>query len=117
MAKHENYPKEFDEWASLASSDPDGFEKLRQALIDQFIQEAPAERRHRLRCLQWRIEQERARSKTPLGACIRLSRMMWDKVLARGGLVDHLQGLSHTLETGRIGSRTGHIIPFPTRGK
>jgi hypothetical protein len=116
VIKQEHHLRDFDKWVSLASSDPDGFERMRRALIEQFIQRAPEARRHRLRCLQWRIDQERARSKTPLAACIRLSRMMWERVTAEGGLVDHLQQLGAVLENGDYKPiRRGQVIPFTSR--
>ena len=90
----QSYLSEFDEWASLANSDPEAFEKLRRSLIDQCIEAAPEDRRQRLRSLQWRIDQECARAKTPLGACIRLTQMMWDKILGPGGLLENLQQYS-----------------------
>jgi hypothetical protein len=101
---------EFDAWASLAHSDPAAFEALRQTLIERFIAQAPEERRQRLRCLQWRIEQERARCKTPFSACISISRMMWDKALARGGLMEQLRTLG---DTHPAPVRSAKIIPFP----
>lgn len=107
---------EFEQLATLAEDDPEAFETLRAALIERFIEEAPEERRPRLRCLQWRIDQERARAKTPLGACIRLTRMMWDRVLSPGGLVDHLQRLSEPRRPSGANPRRGAtILPFPHR--
>ncbi len=85
---------EFDDWAHLAASAPETFEDLRLALIEECIREAPPGRRQRLRQLQWRIEGERARSKHPLGACIRISRMMWERVTGPGGLLAYLNALS-----------------------
>lgn len=113
----QTFLNEFDEWASLADSDPEAFEKLRRSLIDQCIEAAPEDRRQRLRSLQWRIDQERARAKSPLGACIRLTRMMWDSVLGRGGLLENLQQLSATLEQRPVASRQTQVLPFPTRSK
>jgi len=100
MAEQSDYEQEFNDWAALADADPNAFERMRQSLIDEFIESAPEERREHLRCLQWRIDQERARARSPLGACIRITRMMWDRVNARGGLVDQLQRLRGCLESG-----------------
>lgn len=84
---------DFDTWSALASSDPEAFEKQRQAIVNQAIDCAEKEQQPRLRCLQWRIDKVRERSGTPLAACIRLSGMMWDAVLGNGGLVDSLEAL------------------------
>lgn len=81
---------EFKQWVEMAKNDPELFERLRQNAIDEIIENAPEGHRQRLRCLQWRIDQERSRSKSALGACIRISRMMWESVAGRGGLLESL---------------------------
>jgi hypothetical protein len=116
MVEQDYYVTEFDEWASLAATDSDAFERMRQELIDEFIESAPPGRRNRLRCLQWRIEQERNRSRTPLGACIRISRMMWDSITGQGGLVEQLTNLRHSMEhPGQNLPRQAKIVEFPHR--
>ncbi len=116
MKEQEYYVDDFDDWASLADADPDAFERLRRELIEDFIDSAPPDRRERLRCLQWRIEQERARSRTPLGACIRITRMMWERVTSSGGLVEQLQNLSSSLEhPGRSSVRSAQVMEFRPR--
>lgn len=115
MDKANYYLEEFDEWASLADSDPNAFEHMRKTLIESFINEAPVDRRTRLRCLQWRIDQERARAGSPLGACIRLSRMMWDRVFERGGLVENLEQLADSVRGGQMQMRPARILAFRER--
>lgn len=63
---------DFDEWAGLARDNPELFEARRQAVIEGFIRKAAPAHRARLRGLQFRIDMERRRSRTPLGACVRL---------------------------------------------
>jgi hypothetical protein len=65
-------------WSSLAARDPEAFERERRATLDAFIAGAPPEHQARLKGLQFRIDLERQRSATPLGASIRLNRLMWD---------------------------------------
>lgn len=85
--KNENTAEiDFDSWAELARTDPDAFEARRLAAIDALIASAPEANRERLRCLQWRIDQERRLARTPMAACIRISRMMWRSVLGENGL-------------------------------
>ncbi len=84
---------EFEAWAELAENDPPAFEDLRQAAIEEAIQQAPLGSQQRLRGLQWRIDQERRRARTPLAACIRISQMMWESVTGDGGLLQALRGL------------------------
>ena len=88
----------FDEWAEMASQDPATFEKMRIAAIEQYIGSMPAEQQERLRRVQWRVDQERRLARTPMQACIRISRMMWESVSGRGGLRDHLLQLQGMLE-------------------
>lgn len=84
---------DFDSWSELASSDPEAFEKQREALVNQAIAYSAEEHQQRLKCLQWRIDKVRERSGTAMAACIRISGMMWDNVMGQGGLVDNLQAL------------------------
>jgi hypothetical protein len=112
------YGEAFGDWVRLARTDPAAFESLRRGLIDNLIAEAPEERRTRLRCVQWRIDQERARAQTPLGACLRVSRMMWDSVLGGGGLVEQLHQLSDPPAPARPlpAARTpARVLPFRPR--
>jgi len=89
-------PFDFDSWHHLARRDPGAFESHRQQAIEAFMARHPPERRERLRRLQWRIDRERERSSTPLGACHRISRLMWRSFAGRGGLVEHLEALRGT---------------------
>jgi len=86
-------PFDFDEWADLASNDPAGFEQRRKNCIEQFIDRIPVSRQRRLRGLQFRIDMERKKARTPLGACIKLSSMMWDSVTADNGFVSTVKKL------------------------
>lgn len=91
---------DFDEWSQLASSDPEAFEQKRQEAINKIIQNAPEARQKRLRCLQWRIDQTRRLSSTPLSACIKISKLMWDSVLGENGMLDALKGLAYAIDPG-----------------
>lgn len=84
----------FEKWSELASKDPDAFEKHREELINEFIMDLPEEKRHRMRCLQWRVDNVRKLAKTPMAACIEISRMMWDSIKGENGLLDALNTLS-----------------------
>ena len=82
---------DFDTWSQLAQSDPETFEARRAQFIEQMIQRMPSDKQHRMRCLQWKIDQVRARASNPLAACIKLSEMMWDSLTGPGGLRDVLE--------------------------
>ena len=96
---------DFDNWSILAKTDPDAFEARRADVIEEFISHAPPDRQMRLRRLQWRIDQVRRTSTTPLSACIRISRMMWDSVLGDGGLLETLKQADGLMRDGPLPAR------------
>jgi len=110
---------DFDEWARLARTDPSAFEARRLALIEDYLGQFPPPDQRRLRGLQFRIDMERRRARTPMAACIRLSAMMWDSLLGAHGLKTALdQLLVHSSSAAarpprmvRI-PRTARILPF-----
>lgn len=104
---------DFDQWLKLANTDMSAFEALRRATINQVIEQAPKEQQDRLRRLQWRIDQERRRCKSPMEACIRISRMMWDQMMGEGGLVERLHELTNREFAGTMSRRrSAKVIPL-----
>jgi|GEM_PF-822025 len=85
---------DFESWSKLAQDDPDAFEARRVKAIQALIETCPDHQQQRLSCLQWRVDQVRERAKTPLAGCLRMSKMMWDRVLGKGGLMTLLDQLS-----------------------
>lgn len=83
---------DFDQWATLASQDPEAFERMRGRTIEQAIRQAPAEKQQRLRCLQWQLDRIRQTSRTPMVACLRMNRLLWKAVIGEGGLLECLGG-------------------------
>ena len=69
---------DFDKLREMAQHDPEGLERLRVQLCDQLIQSAPEAYRRKLRGLQFRVDMERRRAKSPMAACIAISSMMHD---------------------------------------
>lgn len=78
---------DFEYWARLAKEQPEEFESKRAELLEQLIESSPPKVRQRLHSIQWRVDCERERSPTPLSACLKISRMMWDAVYERGGFM------------------------------
>ncbi|OAG27997.1 DUF3135 domain-containing protein [Thermodesulfatator autotrophicus] len=122
MINQEHFDDWFEKMARLAREDPEAFEKERQALIDEAISRAPTETQEKLRKFQWRIDMERKKAKTPLGACIRLYDMLLDMVYGKGGFLESLETLKAILtdvKEGRSPSlpsepkTNAKIIPFP----
>lgn len=64
----------------LAEQDPEALEALRLQLVEELIGQASESTQRRLRGLQFQIDMERRRAKTPMGACIRISQMMHDSL-------------------------------------
>lgn len=109
---------DFERWARVAKENPSQFEAMRRQAIEEVISRAPQGQQQRLRCLQWRIDQERRLAKNPLAACIRISRMMWESVAAPGGLLDSLKGLEKPAEQQARFSplATADVVPFRSVG-
>jgi len=77
---------DFDDWSRLAKDDPSAFEARRLALIEEFLRQFPQPDQQRLRGLQFRIDMVRRRARTPMGACLKISSMMWESLLGSRGL-------------------------------
>lgn len=87
---------DFKTWSELANNDPEGFEARRARAIEEAIRRAAPRTQVRLRRLQWKLDQVRHTSATPMAACIRMNHMMWDRVTGPGGLLETLIEGSHT---------------------
>ncbi len=67
----------FDVLVDLARNDPERLERLRRKLTSDIIESAPTEqRRKRLAGLQFRVDMERKKARSPLQATIKISEMM-----------------------------------------
>lgn len=97
---------DFDHWAALARDDPARFERDRRVAIARVLRRTPVRRRQRLRCLQWRIDQIRCTSRTPLAACIRLSQIMWESVHGEHGLAAVLRNPGQQARAAAV------VLPF-----
>jgi hypothetical protein len=90
MERPDHQAFDFDAWAALAQNDPAAFELRRQQAIEALIQAASPAHQRRLRGLQFRIDMERMRSKSPMAACLRLYQMTMDSFY--NGLLPQLNG-------------------------
>jgi len=106
-------PKDFDAWSALARLDPQAFEVCRDRIINEAIRRAPAHKQLRLRRMQWKLNQIRNTSRTPMIACLRMNRMLWESVIGDRGLLDCLL---HPNDSRRrpdaTDKLTARIIPF-----
>ena len=116
MSEETTPGKDFATWSRIAQEDPDAFESMRLAAIEDFLQTVPPESRERLRRLQWRIDQERRLANSPMGACIRLSRMMWEQVLGDSGLRERFRELGQSMTgdgiSGGFPAKTAEVVVF-----
>jgi hypothetical protein len=71
-------PIDFDKLRYLASNKPEAFERYREELYQQAIEQAPIELQRRLKGVQFRINMARQGARSPLSSCMRLSEMMHD---------------------------------------
>lgn len=79
-------------WSTLARENPEEFERRRREEIEAVIAAASPEHQQRLRGLQFRIDVERQRSSSPMGACVRINRMMWESFAQLRTSLQDLQG-------------------------
>lgn len=110
---------DFDEMLALAKTDPTTFEARREEYIESFLTSIPAEKRHRLRGLQWQIDQTRQLARTPMASCVAISNMMWDSLhllgLQQRELVKLATGQPAQFINNQPASEKATVIPFPAR--
>lgn len=94
---------------ALAKNNPDALEQFRQQQIEKLIASAPENLQRRLRGLQFQIDCKRRLHQSPMGACIELSKMMFDSVYQ---LNDVLQGLRGTEEPATRPTHRAAVIPI-----
>ena len=70
------YTFDFESWFKLFESNPEEFEKQRKKVIDELI--ISSREKRRLNGLQFKVDMERKRSKTPIGSCVRLSNILME---------------------------------------
>lgn len=106
---------DFDYWADLARRDPEEFEAERLRVLGEVIARADPSYRRRLQGLQFQLDMERRRARTPLAACIRLSELMLTAVHDElVPLLNRLIGGVRNADDLRPASQSeARILPFP----
>lgn len=115
MSKNPSSHIDFDDWSALARRDPEAFERRRAEVLENFIQQMPESKQHRMRCLQWRVDRVRERASNPVAACIRLSQMMWESLMGDGGLLEALEDFQHGRRSPRLSQPSARVVRLPTR--
>ncbi|BFM16619.1 hypothetical protein R50073_28020 [Maricurvus nonylphenolicus] len=111
----------FDTLMTMALTNPEGFERLRQQEVDALIASAPEEIQQRLRGLQFQIDAQRQIHKTPMGACIKISNMMHESFAQLRELLSQFSQqraplIARTSEAPSSAVlETAEIIDFPSR--
>lgn len=105
---------EFEVLVDLARNDPTGLEDLRAALVSGVIDSARTKQQgQRLAGLQFRIDLERRKSSSPMGATIRISEMMCRSLADLHLSIvapEELEGDCEIIELKDVGAT---IVPFP----
>ena len=104
---------DFDHWEALSRLNPELFETERSRVIEDAIRNAPIHKQHRLRCLQWKLDQIRKTSSTPMVASLLINRLLWEKVVGKNGLLEQLNTLQTPGRHQQIPPDSAEIIPFP----
>jgi len=96
-----NTPTEFDfdHWVKVAEQDPEKFEEMRAALINDFMEQSPEKFRQRLEGLQWQIDQMRNKSSNPMDSCLAISKKMWGHFYGEKGLISALKEPERILQS------------------
>lgn len=110
---------DFDTWMRLARDDPEAFERRRREEIQAIISRAPEHTREKLTRLQWRIDAERARCKTPFQSALRLNQMLLDSYLGEHGLAAAIfeldtmfNGATHDFSPIPLPKRDADVLAF-----
>lgn len=66
---------DFDYWMQFYQENPDEFELKRKEVVERYISDAQYSER-KMKGLQFKIDMDRRKSRTAMGACIRVSDLM-----------------------------------------
>ena len=103
----------FEVLVDMARNDPEGLETLRRSLTNAVIATASSEpAKRRLQGLQFRVDVERRRARSPLSATIRISEMMCRSL--QNLHASMVTPLNEQVKKGPVRAVT-NIVPFPRR--
>ncbi len=98
---------DFKEWADLYQADPEAFDARREAVLQNFVDNANPESRHSLEQTLFRIKMIRQRSKSPLQSAIESSKLMWESF---GKLREEVQRLEAQIDPQPLASNGLRLI-------
>ena len=108
----DNWPS-FDQLKQIAQDNPQELEAFRKAKIDALIAQAPESYRRRLRGIQFQVDCAIKRHKTPMGACISVSKMMQDSLARLNEALHGTYNQDHKQERQDSAGESAAIIAFP----
>ncbi len=104
----------FEKLLHLARTDPDALEALRISMTQDVIRRASSpEARRRLEGLQCRIDLERRRAKSPLGATVRISELMVEALADLNRAFHQETAPAYGHEESDPPNDDARILPFP----
>jgi len=106
----------FEEWEQLAREDLNTFEIRRKVILKQAIAQASPELHQKLEGLQFRIDMERRKARTPMASCLRINCMMMDHIYDELLPILNLWTSDQKLITTRMSPNDGReatILAFP----
>lgn len=94
---------EFDRLTTMAQQNPEQLEALRRQMIEETISQADESMQRKLHGLQFHIDMEIRRAKTPMAACVKISEMMHGSLSnLRSALNDQSNQEESTVITTRV---------------
>ena len=105
----------FDELVRIAQKDPAKYEELRNQLVNDLINDAPESTQRRLRGLQFQVDMERRRAKTPMASCIAISKMMHDSLYTLGQTLNSATGQEVDMDfmANSTSDEKARVLSFP----
>ena len=106
---------DFDTMLQLHKNDSKALDRIKKEASEALVCNASPDSQRRLRGLQFQIDMELRKSKTPLDGCIRISRMMHESLC---DLQFHLKhaldptSLEYSLVSAPIAKESADILPF-----
>ena len=105
---------DFDYLKNLYIEDPDGFEKITSAIINDAIDNTPEEKREIYRAKQWRLEQTLSKINDPLERMNRMVAIFWEGV---NEFIEVTRNFGSTAPLPDEKSKIGEVIDFKKKPK
>lgn len=111
----------FEVLSKLAKEDPKQLDVILENQITALIEGAPKKYQQRLRGLQFTIDMERKKAKTPMAACLKISSMMQESFAQLSTALNNAASHQHeepaiykeVTEKPKAQRPSARVIPFP----